>query len=282
VNAHIRPYFGKTRAERVTSEQLMEYRIKRQDAGAAPSTVNRELTHLRNALRTAAHDTPPLIPLACIPRFTMVSELGRARQGFLEDDGFAKLIVEMPMYLVPLVTVAYNTGIRQGELLKIQWDQVDFDAQLLRLKSGETKAGPGRSAPFIGIMEDVLVQAKKERDEFWPECKYVFSRLGERIREPKGAWGAAVIRAGMPDLLFHDLRRSGVRNLVRAGVPEAVAMKISGHKTRSVFDRYDITSGQDLADAAAKVKAYRALKNSSTVPATDTKTDTEPKKGGSQ
>jgi integrase len=180
-NANLRPFFGNLRADKLTSERLHEYRKKRQSSGAAPSTVNRELSLLRSALRTAARATPPLIPISAIPQFTMVREDDRARQGFLTDVDFEGLLKELPSYLVPLTVVAHNTGIRLCELLTIRWDQIDFDAGFVRLKSGETKTGKPRTVPMIGGTRQALIQAKQERDEFWPDCIWVFQRLGTRI-----------------------------------------------------------------------------------------------------
>ena len=106
-------------------------------------------------------------------------------------------------------------------------------------------------------MYEVLLSTKKERDEFWPECDFVFHRLGKPLIDFRGAWDSAVTRAGLGSLKFHDLRRSGVRNLSRSGVPETVIMRITGHRTRAMFDRYNITSESDLADAASRVEAFR-------------------------
>jgi integrase len=262
VDANIRPYFGALKGEKVTTETLLGYRKYRTDQGAKASTVNRELSLLRNCLRTAARATPPLLSLTAIPRFPITNEDSCARQGFLEDDAFERLTAELPAYLVPIAVVGYQTGIRKGELLKLEWEQIDFQARVIRLYRGATKSGDPRTVPMIGGMHSVLAAAKAYRDELWPESSWVFHRLGERLKDFRGAWNSACGRAGLDGLQFHDLRRSGVRNLSRAGVPERVIMAITGHKTRAMFDRYNIVSESDLTDAAARMEAYRTAKHS--------------------
>jgi len=104
-----------------------------------------------------------------------------------------------------------------------------------------------------------------------PDCPLVFFRIIKTKEKPVPSWvpvgdirkafEGSCAKAGLTGLLFHDLRRSAIRNMVRAGVQERVAMMISGHKTRSVFDRYNIVSEQDLTDAVRKLHSSRTLRS---------------------
>jgi integrase len=118
--------------------------------------------------------------------------------------------------------------------------------------------GDPRSLPIYGDMGPRLNMAKTERDLRWPDCPWVFHEQGQRLFSFRKAWASACKRANLPGLLFHDLRRSAVRNMIRAGIPEKVAMTISGHKTRAMIERYNIVSGRDLAEVGIKMEQYFA------------------------
>ena len=129
---------------------------------------------------------------------------------------------------------------------------MDFDAK--RIYFPKTKNGAARTVPFIGDVEEWLRMAQDDHRTNWPACPYVIQSAGKPTYDPRKAWDAACKAAGLENVWRHDARRSAVRNLDRAGVPQRIAMEISGHKTRHVFDRYNIVADKDLAEAARKVE----------------------------
>ena len=136
----------------------------------------------------------------------------------------------------------------------LKWEQIDLQRGLLRLEPGTTKSNQGRLIPLVKEVTEALWQWKQKTLLRYPSCPWVCHFRGERLeRVPKGAWKVACERVGLKGKLFHDLRRTAVRNMVRAGISERVAMVISGHKARSVFDRYDIVSERDVLSAVEKL-----------------------------
>ena len=247
IEKNIRPFFGSLRARRLSTDRMEDYRQKRKAEGRSDATVNRELSILRTAFHNARKRTPPKV--VSVPYFPMVQET-TVRKGFLSDQQYAALRDALPDDLRPLFITAYITGIRKGELLATTWPQVDFESRLITLEHGETKNQEARSVPIIsGDMFNSLFSEKQKHDSLWPRSPWVFTRRGELIKDFKWAWRAACKTAGVPDLNFHDLRRTAVRNMRRAGIPQVIRMKISGHKTDSMERRYNIVDAEDLVNA---------------------------------
>lgn len=248
---HLRPALETVRVADFTTHLVKRYRAKRLEAGAAPATINRELEIVERSFRLAAQCDPPKV--ARVVHTPMLKE-DNVRTGFLDDSGYVRLRQELPEYLRPLFVVAYHVGCRLGELLSMQWPQVDFNLRVITLMPGTTKNKKGRKLPIYGEMPHWLSMAKEMGEARFPTCPQVFNHDGQPIADFRKAWASACDRAKVSGLLFHDLRRSAVRNMRLAGVPENVAMEISGHKTRSVFDRYNIISPRDLKDAAERME----------------------------
>ncbi len=189
------------------------------------------------------------------------------RKGFFEEDELTDVRAALPAHLRGIVTLAYYTGWRvQSEILPLTWGQVDRKAQTVRLEPGSTKNREARLLPYglLPELEEVIEAQWAEHQRLAAEGKlvpWVFHRHGQRISSFRKAWASACGAAGVRGKLLHDFRRTAVRNLVRKRVPDTVAMKVTGHKTRSVFDRYNITSEADLRNALGALAGKEKGKN---------------------
>jgi integrase len=173
----------------------------------------------------------------------------------------------LPIHLRGIAAFASITGWRTpSEILPLAWRQVDLQAGEVRLDPGTTKNGEGRVFPITGELRRVfeaqqtltrplVTAARPPRFVF---CYVTGKKAGRRVTESgfNKAWRIARTQAGCPDRIPHDFRRTAVRNLVRAGVPERVAMQLTGHKTRAVFERYNIVNAGDLSDAGHRLDRY--------------------------
>lgn len=261
VRAHLRPIraaFGDWRALHVTPRAVDAYIKARQADGKADATVNREVQLLGQAFRLAVGRGE----LAVLPKFPRLRE-DNVREGFFERHEFEAVAGHLPDYLQDFARFAYLTGLRRGRLSDMRWTDVDRAGRVVWLHRGESRNKRGTKVPLEGELHEIIARRWAVREYQGTDgnpaaSAYVFHRSGRPIGDIRKAWATACKAAGVAGRLFHDMRRSAVLNMIRAGVPEAVAMRISGHKTRAVFDRYNIASEKDLREAVTRTQAYLA------------------------
>jgi integrase len=249
----INGFLGDLKAHAVTTDLVRRFIAQRQQE-ALNATINRELAALKRmfnlGIRAEKIYRKPYIP--------MLRE-NNVRTGFFERGEFIAFRDALPDYLQPVATFAYYTGWRKRNILDLMWNQADLNARTVRLNPGSTKNDAGQIVMLDGeLLQVIEAQWEKRKVVTVPGqsptllCPYVFHRNGRRIKDYRKAWDNARKATGLSTKILHDFRRTAVRDMVRAGVPERVAMMVSGHKTRSVFDRYNIVSEEDLREAARR------------------------------
>jgi integrase len=255
--AHLAQYFGGYRAVNITTHDVRAYIETRQQAGLANGTINRELAALKRMFRLGA--SARLLSADHIPNIPMLKE-APPRAGFFEAEQFQAVLLRLRPEIKPVALFAHETGWRLREILGLERRNVDLKEGYARLDPGTTKNNEGRvaylSPELLAILRAQDATTRELEREKATLIPWTFHRRGRRILRFLASWQTACKKAGVPGMLFHDLRRTAVRNMVRAGVPERVAMQISGHRTRSVFERYNITSDADLREAAKRIAAH--------------------------
>lgn len=283
---HITPALGKKKAATITTAQLNSYILKRKAEGAKPGTVNRELEAIRRAYKLALAGRK----IHHMPHIPRVKE-NNVRQGFFTRDEVDRLCRHLPAPYDAFTLFAFLTGWRKDEIRNLKWANVDFIAGVIRLEPGSTKNGEGRSFPMSDELRVLLAETKRRATASANDAPrtasgmvaqrmpatakqfpvdYVFAVAGRPILEFRKNWKTACHKAGLPCIystegkllkavrIFHDLRRSAVRELVRVqGLSEREAMMLTGHLTRSVFDRYSIVNERDLEGIRAKLNGAK-------------------------
>jgi len=250
---HLREFFGRHRAVEITTDLITACVVRRQEEKAANATINRELA----ALKRMFHLAKRAGKVEMIPYIPFLKE-DNARKGFLEAAEFRAVLAHLPVHLVPIMETAYVTGWRiRSELLTRQKSHVDLQAGWLRLEPGETKNGKGRMFPLTPklrtVVECQLARTRDMEKATGQVIPWLFHREGRPIKGFRRAWLSACKKAGVPNRIPHDLRRTAVRNLERASVPRSTAMEMVGHQTESIYRRYAIADETMLREGGAKL-----------------------------
>src|ERR1700733_5464196 len=271
-----RKEFSAIRADALSEERVESYIGRRLAAGAKNATINRITGILARAYKLSR---------ISMPEVRHLSEKDNARTGFFTFDDFEAVVKNLPADLQDFARFGFVSGWRKGEIASLRWS--DVEEGIIRLRSTNSKNGEARQITIEGDLVDLMKRRRALRSTETSGGAvmnaFIFHRDGKSVREFRKSWARACVATGQGTMtcpkcektmtasrcslckiatnyrgrIFHDLRRSAVRNMIRAGVPQSVAMKISGHKTASMFRRYDIANEGDLRQAMLSVQKYR-------------------------
>jgi integrase len=247
--------FGTIRASELTPKDVTAYITEQRAKGVADATVNRTFACLKQSYKLAVQQET----LNRVPYIQHLPEEGNVREGFLTPAQFEQLLPHIPADLQDLAEWAYATGQRRGETLLLTWAMLDGD--VLRIPGWITKTKKGRTLPLDTKLAAIIERRRALRqvnvNGVTEMSEYIFTRDGQRIGSFEKSWRTACKAAGLAGTIYHDMRRSAVKNLTDSGVPRALAMKVSGHRSEAVFERYNIKLDEQVRAAMEQAEAYR-------------------------
>jgi integrase len=268
-------YFGGKRLTELTPASIEQYRawrratISRRGRAVMPATINRELACLKRMFNVARKGLMVLkggVPLVNPMAMVSLDRERNERDRVLSGEEFRCLYYAAAPWLQPLLLVAYHTGMRAGEIRSLRWDQVDLKAGTIRLKSTDTKTDEGRVIPLNQALTSTLKTATR-----YVRCPWVFVNPSlvdawqatpehvdprYQVTSITHAFERACRKAGVTHATFHDLRHTFVTNARRAGIDYFRIMAITGHKTMTVFKRYNTIDRDDLQQAMRQLDTY--------------------------
>jgi integrase len=262
IELHLTPFFEGRKMASIRGNDIAAYTHQRLQEGAKHATINRELTFLKRMFCLALEDEL----LLRRPNIKRLRE-DNVRTAFFEDHQVTSVLRHLPDAIRPAVEFAWRTGRPiNSEVLPLEWRRVDPNANEIRLDPGATKNREGRVIRLSAELRTLLETQRAEHERL-KQAGHIFryvsfrevakgrggKKYPKRITTFNKAWKNACKAAGCPGMIPHDLRRTAVRNYIRAGIPQAVAMQLTGHRTYAVFHRYNIVSEGDLLDAAQRM-----------------------------
>jgi integrase len=239
---HLRAAFSDHKAVEITTARLRLYSAERKHDGARNASINRELGAIKRGFKLALQHGM----LSVTPYVAMLPETN-VRSGFVGHHQFLAIANQLPSDDLRDVTeFLYLTGWRLNEALTLEWR--DIDGNTLQLRAERSRTAKGR-AIIMGARLGALIMVRKTKRRL--DSRRVFHSAGKPMLRTSvsRSWRKAAVRAGLAGIVVDDLRRTAARNLVRAGVPERVAMILLGLRTLSMFDRYSVASDTDEACA---------------------------------
>jgi integrase len=243
--------FGDRLLKDITPALVESYKQKRLSENShrgkptRPATVNREITTFKTVFNKAMKNgRAERNPAQGVKQLKENNE----RDRILSPEEYARLLTHCPTHLKPIIKLAYLTGMRRGEILKLTWGQVDLKEGFIKLRAEDTKTNEGRLVP----LNRDLVEMFKAMPRGFPQAP-VFTYKARSMAEMKRSFATACKQASIEGFTFHDLRHTFNTNAYRAGVPIPTIMKITGHKSMAMFRRYTTISPEDLKEAVGKL-----------------------------
>ena len=236
----LRGRFATYTVQDCTSLAISHYMAARKRAGRTAETINREMNVLRVAFRLGCdHGLVQSVPV-----IKLLPALG-VRNEFFTRAEIDALLPCLPEYLRDAVLFAFLTGWRKGEIVGLQWGNVNRAGAVIRLDPSQNKGRTVRVLALQGELAAMIERRWRARMVGRTLATHVFHRAGRQLGDFRPAWPNACRQAGLGHRMFHSLRRSAARNMSLQGVPEKVIMSIMGHRTRVMFDRYNIVTEAD-------------------------------------